>query len=37
MSEKHLDRFVGEFSGRYNNRELDTITQMELIAKGLEG
>ena len=37
MSEKHLNRYIGEFSGRYNDRDLDTITQMELIAKGLEG
>ena len=35
MSEKHLNRYVGEFSGRYNNREMDTITQMEFIAKGI--
>ena len=30
MSEKHLNRYVGEFSGRYNDRELDTINQMEV-------
>ena len=35
MSEKHLQRYVGEFSGRYNNREMDTIGQMEFIAKGI--
>ena len=35
MSEKHLNRYVGEFSGRYNNREMDAITQMEGIAKGI--
>ncbi len=37
MSEKHLDRYVGEFSGRYNDRDLDTITQMEVIAKKVVG
>ena len=35
MSEKHLNRYVKEFSGRYNTREMDTITQMEFIAKGI--
>lgn len=35
MSEKHLQRYVGEFSGRYNAREMDTIQQMEFIAKGI--
>lgn len=37
MSEKHLNRYVQEFSGRYNQRELDTIKQMECIARGLAG
>ena len=37
MSEKHLDRYISEFSGRYNHRDFDTIDQMGLIAKGLEG
>ena len=36
MSEKHLDRYVGEFAGRFNSRELDTITQMGFIAKGMD-
>ena len=36
MSEKHLDRYVGEFSGRFNSRELDTINQMASIAKGMD-
>ena len=35
--EKHLDRYIGEFAGRYNDRELDTVHQMEQIVKGLEG
>ena len=32
MSEKHLDRYVLEFSGRHNHRLLDTIDQMAIIA-----
>ena len=27
MSPKHLDRYVGEFSGRHNQREQDTLDQ----------
>ena len=37
MSKKHLDRYIEEFSRRYNQRELDTEVQMKVIAKGLEG
>ena len=37
MSEKHLDRYVKEFSGRHNVRDLDTIVQMAFLAKGLVG
>ena len=37
MSEKHLDRYVGEFTGRHNHRTADTIDQMAAIAKGLVG
>ncbi len=36
MSPKHLGRYVGEFSGRHNQRTLDTIEQMGAIVKGLE-
>ena len=28
FSEKHLDRYVNEFSGRHNDRESDTVDQM---------
>lgn len=34
---KHFQRYVNEFFGRHNVRELDTIDQMRLMAKELEG
>ena len=37
MSPKHLDRYVREFSGRHNVRELDTLDQMRTSARGLVG
>ncbi len=37
ISVKHLQRYVNEFSGRYNIRESDTIDQMAMIAKGSVG
>ncbi len=37
MSGKHLDRYVGEFAGRHNLRELDTDDQMAMIAAGFVG
>ena len=37
MSPKHLDRYVTEFAGRHNVRELDTIDQMAFLAKGMVG
>ncbi len=36
MSSKHLGRYVTEFSGRHNQRPLDTLEQMGAIVKGLE-
>ena len=36
MSLKHLNRYVGEFSGRYNDRPADTLDQMKNILRGLE-
>ncbi|MYA95548.1 MAG: IS1595 family transposase [Nitrospinae bacterium] len=33
MSEKHLSRYVAEFAGRHNLWPMDTITQMESLAK----
>ncbi len=37
LSEKHLQRYVNEFSGRHNIRSLDTIDQMAAVAKGMDG
>lgn len=37
MSEKHLSRYVVEFAGRHNVRDFDTIAQMTMLAKGLDG
>ena len=36
LSPKHLDRYVQEFAGRHNIRDLDTIAQMQLIAQNLD-
>ena len=37
MSEKHLNRYVREFAGRNNIRDLDTIDQMTMLARGMVG
>jgi transposase-like protein len=37
MSAKHLSRYVIEFAGRHNVRDLDTIAQMTALARGLNG
>ena len=37
MSKKHLGRYVGEFSGRHNDRRRDTIDQMTRIVQGMIG
>ena len=37
MSEKHLQRYVSEFSGRHNARPLDTIEQMAQVVRGMDG
>ena len=37
MSPKHLHRYVQEFAGRHNIRDLDTIEQMVTLARGMIG
>ena len=37
MSRKHLDRYISEFVGRHNIRELDTAAQMASIVAGFVG
>ena len=37
ISDKHLDRYVNEFAGRHNVRELDTIEQMKEVVRGMIG
>lgn len=37
MSPKHLARYVNEFSGRHNIRDLDTVEQMANLAASLTG
>lgn len=37
MSKKHLHRYVSEFEGRHNLRELDTIDQMSLSVEKMVG
>ena len=37
MSEKHLNRYVTEFSGRHNERRCDTLDQMKSMVKGMVG
>ena len=37
MSPKHLDRYVQEFAGRHNLRELNTIDMMGAMADGMQG
>ena len=37
MSPEHLHRYVREFAGRHNARDLDTLDQMALMARGLSG
>lgn len=37
MSPKHLDRYVAEFERRHNDRDADTVEQMEEIVGGMVG
>ena len=37
LSPKHLQRYVSEFAGRANLRELDTVAQMQMVVMGMVG
>ncbi len=37
LSVKHLHRYIREFSGRHNDRPLDTATQLSKLASGVVG
>ena len=37
LSPKHLDRYMQEFAGRHNVRNLDTMDQLGGVSKGMEG
>ena len=37
MSPWQLDRYVGEFEGRHNDRDSDTEDQMQAMVRGMEG
>ena len=37
LSKKHLNRYVTQFAGKHNLRELDTIDQMATVVRGMAG
>ncbi len=37
MSGKHLNRYVNEFAGRFNQRDFNTIDQMTLMVRNMDG
>ena len=37
ISEDHLHRYINEFAGRHNVRELDTIDMMGSVAESMTG
>ena len=37
FSKKHLNRYIIEFAGQHNIRELDTMDQMTSMVSGMEG
>ena len=36
LSAKHLQRYVNEFVGRHNQRESDTLDQMQAMVRGMD-
>ena len=36
MSLKHLDRYMGEFGGRHNRSDPDTMDQIVAMVRGME-
>ena len=37
FSEKHADRYINEFAGRFNLRERDTVDIFKAVTRGMEG
>ena len=37
FSAKHLQRYVSEFAGRHNIRDMDTLAQMAVVSRGMVG
>ena len=37
LSPKHLNRYVQEFAGKHNSRDLDTVDQMNAVVAGMVG
>ena len=37
MSPEHVHRYLAEFVGRHNIRDLDTVDQMGSVVRGMEG
>ena len=37
ISDKHLNRYVGQFAGKYNIQDLDTEDQLAFIVLGMVG
>lgn len=37
MSVKHIARYIAEFAGRHNVRDLDTLAQMAALARSFDG
>ncbi|MDE0379581.1 MAG: IS1595 family transposase [Rhodospirillales bacterium] len=37
LSPKHLPRYINEFTGRHNIRDMDTLDQMAFLARGIVG